>query len=189
MSAAAANPQRASQASLARLLGVSRQAINDLVKRQIIPIGADGLIDVELAHIAIANRIRPSGKTAGQAAVQTTTPSPPAAQAPSSLPSDPPVADAQLSYHIAKTLRETAEARKAQLELAEMRRDLVRVADVRADLARRFAQIREALLQIPSRLVPLLVAEPSPPAMDRLLRAEITDVLQRLSTEDTNATP
>ena len=63
-SAASIVAPKLSQAALARELDVSRQAVNDLVKRGILPIDKDGLIDVELARHAIANRVRPSGKTA-----------------------------------------------------------------------------------------------------------------------------
>jgi hypothetical protein len=170
--AAAANPQLASQAALARMLGVSRQAINDLIKRQIIPIAADGRIDVELARVAIANRVRPSGKTAA------TTPPPAAALPPPDIAPQP---DATLSYHVAKTLREAAEAKMAQLKLAEMRGDLVRASVVRAAVAKRAAGLRESLLQLPARVVPMLVASPDAASMDQILRAEIVTALAQLT--------
>ena len=122
-STAGSAPHRCSQAALARTLNVSRQAINDLVRRNVIPIGSDGLIDVELAAVAIANRVRPSGKTGTG----------PSTQVPAALsqppPSTPP-ADVQMSYHVAKTLRETAEARLAQLKLAEMQGRLIAVDQI-----------------------------------------------------------
>lgn len=178
-SAAAATPQRRNQAGLARDLGVSRQAISDLIKRQIIPIAADGLIDVEVARMAIASRVRPSGKTnaSGVQAVASTAPAPAAGQ------SDAPEhgADAQLSYHVAKTLREAAEAKIAQLKLAEMRGDLVRADEIRASLAKRAASFREGLLQIPSRLAAQLAAETNQAAVHALLDAELRTVMAQLT--------
>ena len=58
------NPQKLTEAGLARELGgVSRQAVHELVKRGILSKDASGLIDVEMAKIALLNRVRPSGKT------------------------------------------------------------------------------------------------------------------------------
>jgi len=84
-------------------------------------------------------------------------------------------------YWGSKAKREAAEAEIAELKLAEMRGELVRAADVRAALSREVAAVREALLQLPARVVPLLVAEPLPAAMDQVLRAEITAALAGLS--------
>jgi hypothetical protein len=176
-SAAAATPQRRNQAGLARELGVSRQAISDLIKRQIIPIAADGLIDVEVARMAIASRVRPSGKT-NAGATPTTAP----AQTVTSTQAAPEAgADAQLSYHVAKTLREAAEAKIAQLKLAEMRGELVRADEIRASLSKRAASFREGLLQIPSRLSAQLAAETSQAAVHALLDAELRSVMAQLT--------
>lgn len=155
------------------MLGVSRQSVHDLVLRKIIERGTDGRIDVDLAKHAIASRVRPSGKTA--AAVQT----PPPAHA--AAPED---GSAITSYHVAKTLREATEAKIAQLKLAEMRGDLVRADDVRHELQKKAAGLREAFLQLPSRVIPLLAAEHTPAAMDAILRAEIVLALQQIEGMD-----
>ena len=47
--------RKLTESGLARELGVSRQAIHDLVKRDILTKDKDGLIDVEMAKIALAN--------------------------------------------------------------------------------------------------------------------------------------
>jgi len=85
------------------------------------------------------------------------------------------------NYWTHKAKREAAEAEIAELKLAEMRGDLVRATDVRAALQRKVAAVREALLQLPPRVVPLLVADAMPAAMDLVLRAEITAALALLS--------
>ncbi len=172
-SAAAAEPQRLKQAALARTLGVSRQAIGELIKRQIIPIAPDGLVDVEMARMAIASRVRPSGKTAAASGTATT---PPTQTTPAALPT----ADAVMSYHVAKTLREAAEAKIAQLKLAEIQGHLVRADDVRASLARRFAVYREGLLQIPGRLSAQLAAETDQAKVHALIDQELRAVMAQL---------
>lgn len=105
---------------MARDLGVSRQAVHELVKRGVLSKDKDGLIDVEMAKLALLNRVRPSGKT-----IQTLQDSPvPAAQtaAPLVQPLTEPDENAEItSYHVAKTLREAAEAQIARLKLAEMK--------------------------------------------------------------------
>ncbi len=173
-SAQSATPARRNQAALARELGVSRQAIGELVKRHIIPIDSDGLIDTELARMAIANRVRPSGKTASAATSPANTPTPGKEAAPQGDQ------DAQLSYHVAKTLREAAEAKIAQLKLAEMKGELVRADDIRAALARRAATFREALLQIPARLSAQLVAETNQAKVHALIDHELRAAMAHL---------
>lgn len=167
-SAASIGAPRISEAALARLLGVSRQSINEHVKRGTIDKGADGLIDVHLAKLAIANRVRPSGKTAEAVAPTVPVPTPPSAPADTS----PAVDMAATSYHVAKTLREAAEARMAELKLAEMRRQLIRADDVRALHAKAAVQFREALMQIAARLAPILAAETDQSKIQTILDAE-----------------
>ena len=173
-SAASIAPAKARKAALARTFGVSRQAIGDLVKRGILSEDKDGLIDVELARHAIEQRVRPSAKTA-QALTE-----------PAAAPPPPAATDAQTdgtitSYHVAKTLNEAAQARMNQLKLREMQGDLIRVADVRATLAHVFATTREALLQLPARMAPLLAAESDTAAVQNLLHAEIHAALDTLA--------
>lgn len=173
-SAAAATPHRLNQAGLARSLGVSRQAVSDLIKRQVIPIGGDGLIDVEVARMAIASRVRPSAKT-NAAAASAAPPSPQVAQ--DGAP------DAQLSYHVAKTLREAAEAKIAQLRLAEMRGDLVRADKVRSATSRLAAGLRESLQQLPDRLAAILAVETSQARVRDILATEIDRALTMATQE------
>ncbi|WP_230690847.1 hypothetical protein, partial [Streptococcus pneumoniae] len=68
---------RVSQASLARALGVTRQAVHDLIRRGVLVPDADGRFDVDRSRAQIADRVRPSGKTASAAAAMGTNPPPP----------------------------------------------------------------------------------------------------------------
>lgn len=98
------------------------------------------------------------------------------------MPMAPELED-RISYDEARRRREQAEAELAELKLAELRGDLVRQADVRAALARRVASLREAFLQLPARLVPVLAADPTPARMDQVIRSEIVAALQQITQE------
>lgn len=175
---------RATQAELARQLGVSRQAINDLVKRRVLDVGQDGRIDVEMARVALANRVRPSSKTAAAL----TSPTAPAIAVPAP-PAAPSAPDTVTSYHVAKTLREAAEAKIAQLKLSEMQGQLVRAETVRAETARLAAALRESILQLPARLTPVLAAESDPAKLHDLLERELHQVLAQLTQPQAAAAP
>lgn len=170
------NIQRLTESGLARQLGVSRQAVHELVKRGVLSKDKDGLIDFELAKHALMNRVRPSGKTA--ASLQD--PATPAATQTPETATEPEIT----SYHVAKTLREAAEAQIARLKLAEMQGDVIQVSAVRATWAARIASARDALLQIPSRLAPVLAAETDLAAVTLLLEDEIRQALAELSREE-----
>lgn len=179
-SAASIAAPKVRQAQLARDLGVSRQSINELVKRGVIVADGSGLIDVGLARIALADRLHPSAKTAAaiNAAPQPPVPPPPAAAPDSSAGDD--TAEHVTSYHVAKTLREIAEARLAELKLAEQRGELVRVAEVEASLAAKVAALREGFLQMPARLAPIMAAESDQARCHDILQAELRQVLEQM---------
>ena len=85
------------------------------------------------------------------------------------------------SYNESRAKREAAEAELAELRLAAERGDLVRASEVRASMSKRAAGLREALLQLPARVVPLLAANPDPASMDKVLRGEIVAALAQLT--------
>ena len=88
------------------------------------------------------------------------------------------------TYLQAKTAREVYEAKTAQLEYEERTGKLIQVSAVRATWATRIASARDALLQIPSRLAPVLAAETDLAAVTLLLEDEIRQALAELSRED-----
>lgn len=170
------NIQRLTESGLARQLKVSRQAVHELVKRGVLSKDKDGLIDFELAKHALTNRVRPSGKTA--AALQDNPPPQPTTQADAAA--EPEIT----SYHVAKTLREAAEAQIARLKLAEMQGEVIRSDAVRATWTARIVSARDVLLQIPSRLAPVLAAETNPTTVAILLEDEIGRAMDELSREE-----
>ncbi len=174
------NIPRLTESGLARELEVSRQAVHELVKRGILIKDKNGMIDVEMAKIALKNRVRPSSKTAASLQ-QAETP----ATNETNHESAAEIGDGTetTSYHVAKTLREAAEAQIARLKLAEMRGEVIRVDAVRAAWAAKITGARDALLQIPSRLAPQLAAESDLVAVTALLEADLRQALADLSSE------
>lgn len=81
----------------------------------------------------------------------------------------------------ARTRREIAEANLAEMREAEERGDLIRVSAVKSALAAAFSTTREALLQLPARLAPLIAADSDPASVQTTLHAEIHHALQDLS--------
>lgn len=161
-------------AELARELNVQRQSIHELLQRGIISADGEGLIDVELARVAIANRVRPSGKTA-QAV---TTPEPaPVLAAPA-----PDAAAPVSSFHVAKTLRETAEARLAQLKLAEMEGRLLDRVTVERQAEKVAASLVQQLSAIPDRISAEFGADDGQRrALRQRLREELDHVRQEIA--------
>ena len=168
-------------AELARRLGVSRQAVSDLVRRGILTPDADGRIDEAAARAAILASVHPTSKTVQAAQASAPAPIAPVAAAPAVAPAAPQPEAAATNYHVAKTMREAAEAHIARLKLAEMRGELIRTDAVRAVMSNIFATTREAVLQMPARLAPLLAAESDPAAVQNLLHAELHAALESLA--------
>ena len=81
----------------------------------------------------------------------------------------------------ARTRREIAEANIAEMDEAKQRRELIRVSAVQAQLSTDYATTRDAMLQIPARMAPLLAAEKDPATVQNLLHAEIHQALMTLA--------
>lgn len=87
-------------------------------------------------------------------------------------------------YMEARVARERAEAELAQIKALEARGALVSGEKVRSELARRLSGLREALLQIPSRLEAVLASETDPTKVHELLEAELFQALAAASEAD-----
>ena len=85
-------------------------------------------------------------------------------------------------YWQSRARREKAEADTAELKLAELRGDLVRADAIRAVHAKRLAGLREALLQLPARLSPVLAAEADQARCHDALQRELHAVLASVAT-------
>ena len=81
----------------------------------------------------------------------------------------------------ARTRREIAEANLAEMKESEQRGELIRVDAVKTALAHAYSATRDALLQIPARLAPLLAADAEPASVQNSLYSEIHQALQHLA--------
>lgn len=89
----------------------------------------------------------------------------------------------------ARIEREQAEAALASLRLAELSGELVRVADIKRELARTFVSLRDALLNIPHRMAPLVAAESDQARVFAMLEAELRQTLEQLTQGDPATVP
>lgn len=88
---------------------------------------------------------------------------------------------AATEYASARARREVAEASLAELRMREQLGELVRADHVRAETAKIAIKIREAFLNLPDRLAPVVAAESDPGAVFRLLDLEFRQILTTLA--------
>ena len=84
-------------------------------------------------------------------------------------------------FQAARTRREIAEANLAELKEAEQQGLVIRVDAVRATWARCLSSTRDAILQIPVRVAPILAAETNIERVSILLESELRQALTELS--------
>ncbi len=164
--------RRVSQAALARELAVSRQAVNDLVSRGVLVLGADRKLDADEAAAIIRERVRPTGKTAAAVA-------PPAGSAAPHSLAAPGKTDHAAGYYVAKAQREASEAGIAQLRLEQMQGNLIdRDATVQAVFTA-FRMLRNQMLFLPRKLSGQLLNKTSPRDVQQILEAEVRAALDQ----------
>ena len=188
---------RVSQAAIGRALDLSQANITKLKKKGM-PVDS-----VESAQAWREARQNVAARKAAPKKYSANTSNPHVA--PGELPS-PPKASAEAGrvtgggisfdpefsedYKAARTRREIAEANLAEMQESEERGLTIRVDAVKIAFATAFSTAREALLQIPSRLAPLLAAESDPAGVQNMLHAEIHQALAHLAgTSDRLAKP
>lgn len=177
-----------SQAEYARHRGCSKVAVGKAVKAGRISL-VNGQIDPEVADIQWQRntRSRVSRKQCTRASV--TAPAPGAGESSPALfpelPDDVTSGDgfgaSSDGYTASRNRREAADAEMAELKLAEAQNSLIRVDAVKSALGSVFSTTRDALLQIPARLSPLLAAESDPASVQKMLYTELHQALQHLS--------
>lgn len=174
-----------SQAAIGRVLGLSAASMTKL-KKQGMPVDS-----VESARAWRTARQNIAARKAEPAAVQPTAPPARPAVSPDSFagigmgtvfdPAATEPAEPNETHDAARTRREIAEANLAEMKEAELRGDLIRVSAVKTTLSTVFATTRDTLLQIPSRLAPLLAADTDPANVQNTLQTEIHQALQHLA--------
>lgn len=86
------------------------------------------------------------------------------------------------AFDEARTRREVADANLSELKEAELRGQVIRADAMRSAWAAKVATVRDALLQIPSRLAPVLAAETDLIVVTAKLETELRQALSELST-------
>ena len=179
--------QLLSKAAYARHRGCDEKAVRKAIREgRISAIG--GKIDSEVADIQWAKNTRArisraapgqlDLNTSGLAAAKTEG----AAAGPAAVAGDSGKGD---TYTINRVRREAADAEMAELNLAKAQGSLISVESVKAALGSVFSATRDALLQIPARLSPLLAAESDPATVQTMLYTELHQALQFLASAPT----
>lgn len=170
-----------SQTALGIALGLSPAAITKL-KGQGMPVGsvAEAQAWREARQNIAARKRSPVGvPQRDEAATSISIPAPAQAFPPIALP---PAGDfGEEDFQMARTRREIAEANLAEMREAELEGKLIRVDAIRAAWARRIASTRDALMQLPHRLAPVLAAEADLDRVSRILDDELRQALIELS--------
>lgn len=166
-----------SQAAIGRALGLSPAAITKL-KKQGMPV--DSVESAQAWRVARQN-VAARKPVAAVVASSLRLPAPPPAAA--FPPLDRPDEDCDLGedHDTARTRLRISEANLSEMKEAEERGVLIRIDAVKSALSVAMATAREALLQIPSRLAPLLAADTDPASVQNLLHGEIHQALEHLS--------
>lgn len=97
-----------------------------------------------------------------------------------SLPDDLPP-DGLEDRDGARTRREIAEANMAEIAEQKLRHEVILVAAIKRQMATDFATTRDALLQIPARMGPVLAAKGDAAEVQTILHEEIHKVLEDLA--------
>jgi hypothetical protein len=155
----------------ARMRGCSLTAVQKAISSKRITTLADGTIDAERANQEWAKN-----KFAGQTIHK------PSAAAPSPM-HEPPAAsgDPVTAYLRARAVKESFAARTAQLEYEERAGKLIPAARA-AEYAAGFSSIvKDGLMAMPDRLAPMLAAVDDEKAIHRMLVAEVSAALRKVS--------
>lgn len=167
------------QSELARALGLSKQAVSKL-KGQGMPVhsveAARAWRDENLS-VAARKETRESVPVASAAPIA----SPRSRPDPRALPPLGDDEEEDEDFKAARTREKISEANMAEMNEAKMRREMINVAVVERQLATDYATTRDALLQIPARIAPLIAGETDPAAIQTLLDAELHQALANLA--------
>ena len=162
------------QSELARALGLSKQAVSKL-KGQGMPV-----YSVEAARAWRDENL----SVAARKETRESVPAAPVAKSPD-VRAFPPLGDdddgEDEDFKAARTREKISEANMAEMNEAKMRREMINVAVVERQLATDYATTRDALLQIPARIAPLLAVETDAAAIQTMLDAELHQALVNLA--------
>lgn len=170
-------PNRVTKSEYAALRGCAPSAVTRAIKEgRITTVKVDGreLIEVAVADIQWQQNTRARVDSSSAAEV---------AAAPAVIVAHE--VGGRVSYEDARRRRELAEANIAEMKQAEMEGLLIRADAVRAAWAAKITGARDALLQIPSRVAPVLAAATDLVEVTHVLEEELRRALADLSAEVT----
>lgn len=187
------NTQHLTQKQYAQLRGCAPSAVTKAVKEgriTLVLVNGKKMVDVALADRQWAQNTRARGDSHSampqhipdvRKMVDAQAPDHPEHLLDMVPPPLPAESDEAMTYDVARRRREAAEARIAEMKQAEMEGVLIRVDSVRSSMATKISGARDALLQIPSRLAPVLAAEPDLLKVTSLLEDALRQALADLS--------
>ncbi len=167
--------QLMTQSEYARHRGVSAVAVHYAVQEGRISL-IDGKIDAAVADIQWQRNTR--ARAPSRPPADADAPSTPASAAGTAEP-----AVAGDDYWVSRARREAAEAHIAEMKRGELEGKLIRADVLRQAWSRKVASARDALLQIPPRMAPVLAAEADMERVATLLEDELRSALAELSRE------
>lgn len=163
------------QSDLARDLGLSKQAVSKL-KGQGMPVhSVDAARAWREENLNVAAR-KPSPASAPPAALL-----PAPARIQQGADGDSGGDYLAEDFQAARTRREIAEANLAEIREAELEGKLIRVDAIRAAWAKRISSTRDALMQLPHRLAPVLAVENDMERVGNVLDEALRQALTELS--------
>lgn len=171
------------KAQYAQMRGCAPSAVTKAIKEKrisVVLVGKREMIDVARANEQWAHNTRPRGdSSAAPLPMQQLERAEPLPLGTPSLFEGP--AHDPDSYETSRRRREAAEASIAEMKQAEMEGALIRVDAVRSSFASKISGARDALLQIPSRLAPVLAAEADILKVNTALEDSLRQALAELS--------
>lgn len=147
----------ATQGEFARHIGVTQQAVSDLVSRGIIQAQGRGKLDLDQARLAYCAHLRSvAGNKSGD-----------------------PETDLDLTAERARKAKE--EADKLEMQNAKERGELLARGDVDAAVVGAFARVRARMIGVPSKVAPLVVSMDNPAEAEGVIRSAVYEALKELA--------
>lgn len=168
----AKNIRRLRGAALGRELGVTPHAIYDFIRRGIISRGADGLIDVELAKVAIATRVRSFGKTAAAVVAGGTGDAPTGRMGPS---------EDTLRYQRERAMREQEDRLMSRTKRLQLERRLIDKEATLNAVFTSFRTLRDQVMPVGRRLAARLATMTDARDIQQAIDDELRLVLQQFA--------
>lgn len=147
----------ATQAEFGRHVGITQQAVADLVARGVIDGQGRGKIDLDKARLSYCAHLRSvAGNRSGD-----------------------PEADLDLTAERARKAKE--EADKLEMQNAHLRGELLAREDVNAAVVGAFARVRARLIGVPSKAAPMVVQCEVPAEAEAIIRKAVYEALRELA--------